>query len=467
MVHALYFCVGVRFNDRTLIEVMHFLDPVLLKTRLLESVWYLHIQPPLFNLFVGLVLKITPESPWLFCAIYTACGLCLYLNIFLLQRKLGVGPRLAALLSTVFMASPSFILWEQFLMYTMPIAALLSVAALSLVTYLENRRTLPLAIFFLAIFLLCGMRSMFHIGYYVILFGVLFAWGKGYRGQIVRVGFVPFLVLFGFYFKNYLLFGEFNVCSFTEKNLWIMTAGNMPWDEKNKLVAEGKISELSLVNRWASLDAYPFEYKVVPEKFKKIPALSKGHKSNDSVNYNHYGFIANCDVYGADAKYVLFHQPKHFILSTIQAWYRYFKSSSALPVSPENQQYIRPVIALYDYGIYGKVPGDLSGYSRLVEITQTSPYLSLLLGLPLVLFYGVWRALRPGHWQLTMAQRALLAFACFTIFMVAVLGCTFDFLETSRYRFTTDGLSVVLLGLLLHHVAGGWRARRSNETNGA
>tara|TARA_R110001592_G_scaffold3348_4_gene18674 strand:- start:162 stop:1220 length:1059 start_codon:yes stop_codon:yes gene_type:complete len=352
-------------------------------------------------------------------------------------------------------------------MYTMPIAALLSVAALSLVTYLENRRTLPLAIFFLAIFLLCGMRSMFHIGYYVILFGVLFAWGKGYRGQIVRVGFVPFLVLFGFYFKNYLLFGEFNVCSFTEKNLWIMTAGNMPWDEKNKLVAEGKISELSLVNRWASLDAYPFEYKVVPEKFKKIPALSKGHKSNDSVNYNHYGFIANCDVYGADAKYVLFHQPKHFILSTIQAWYRYFKSSSALPVSPENQQYIRPVIALYDYGIYGKVPGDLSGYSRLVEITQTSPYLSLLLGLPLVLFYGVWRALRPGHWQLTMAQRALLAFACFTIFMVAVLGCTFDFLETSRYRFTTDGLSVVLLGLLLHHVAGGWRARRSNETNGA
>ena len=53
---------------------------------------------------------------------------------------------------------------------------------------------------------------------------------------------VPLLVLFGFYFKNYVLFGEFNVCSFTEKNLWIMTAGNMPWDEKNKLVEEEKIS---------------------------------------------------------------------------------------------------------------------------------------------------------------------------------------------------------------------------------
>jgi hypothetical protein len=460
LVHALYFFVGVRFNDRTLIEVMHFIDPVLLKTRLLESVWYLHIQPPLFNLFVGFVLKVTPESPWLFYTIYVACGLCLYLNTFVLQAKLGVGPRLAAVLSTMFMASPSFILWEQFLMYTMPVAALLSIAALCLVCYLEKRRWLPLAGFFLAIFLLCGMRSMFHIGYYILLFGVLFALGKGYRRQIVTVAIVPFIVLFGFYFKNYVLFGEFNVCSFTEKNLWIMTAGNMPWDEKNKLVEEGKISELSLVNRWASLDAYDFEYKVVPERFKKIRALSRTHKRNDAVNYNHYGYIANCNVYGADAKYVLLHQPKHFIISTVQSWYRYFKSSSALPISPGNQEHIRPLIAFYDHIIYGKSPFDLSEHSRMVAKTNTPPYVFLLLGLPLVLLYGVYRALRPGTFGLAPPQRALLLFLGFNIFMVAALGCTFDYLETARYRFTTDGLSLVLLGLLLHNTGLRWRGKR-------
>ena len=47
------------------------------------------------------------------------------------------------------------------------------------------------------------------------------------------------------------------------------------------------------------------------------------------------------------------------------------------------------------------------------------------------------------------AQRATLAFMVFTIFMVAFLGCSLDYLETARYRFTTDGLSVVLLGLCI------------------
>jgi len=456
-VHALYFWAGLRFNDRTLVEVMHFLDPVLLKTRLLESVWHLHIQPPLFNLFVGLVLKITPESPWLFCALYTACGLCLYLNIFAIQIKLGVGPRLAAALATVFMASPSFILWELFLLYTMPFAALLSVAALCLVCYLERHRARHLAGFFVAIFLLCGMGSMFHIGYYILCFAALLALGKGHRRTIAAVGLVPFVLLFGFYFKNLLLFGEFNVCTFTEKNLWIMTAGNVPWDEKTKLVEEGKLSELSLVNRWASLDAYPDEYRAVPERFRHIPALSETHKSNGAVNYNHYGYIANCNVYGEDAKWVLFNQPRHFFISTAQSWYRYFKSGSDLPVSPENQQHIRPLIAFYDHVLYGKVPFDLSPWFRVVEVTASPPYLFLIIGLPLVLFYGTLRALRPGRFPLTAAQRALLLFLAFNIFMVAALGCTFDYLETARYRFTTDGFSVALLGMLLTHAHRAWR----------
>lgn len=474
VVHGLYYLAGVRFDDKTLIEVMHFLDPELLKTRLLESLWYLHIQPPLFNLFVGLVLKLTPDSAWLFQVIYLALGLCLYLNIFVLQVKLRVPPRIAAVLSTLFMASPSFILWEHILLYTMPIAAILSMAALCLLYYLESRRPWPLVGFFCTIFLLCGMRSMFHLGYYLLLFGALFAMGKGHRRQIVVVGIVPFLVLFGFYFKSYVLFGEFNVCTFSEKNLWIMTAGNMPWEEKTAWVEEGKLSKLSLVNRWASLDAYPPTYRTVPERFQQIPALAQPHKTNGAVNYNHYGFIANNNVYGADAKYVLLHEPRHFLIATAQSWYRYFKSSSALPVSPENQQHMRPMMALYDYGVYGKCPTDLAPYSRLVEKTETSPHFFLLLGLPLVLFYGLYGAWCPAAVGLDQTQRPLLIFLVFTIFMVAALGCTFDYLETARYRFTTDGLSVVLAGLLLARLHHAWRngargsgrhARRSDSSS--
>ena len=458
-VHALYYLAGVRFIDTTLIEVMHFIDVELLKTRLFESLFYLHIQPPLFNLFAGLVLKITPDSPWLFQAIFLACGLTLYLNVFSLQVKFGVSERLAACLATVFMASPSFILWENFLLYTLPIATLLSVAALCLLNYLESRRTRSLLGFFLAIFVLCGIASMFHLGYFVLLVGALLALSRGHRRQILAVGLVPLLVLFGFYFKNYLLFGEFNVCSFADKNLWIMTAGNMPWGEKTKLVEEGKLSELSLINRWDALDNYPPKYSEVPERFRDIPVLATTHKANGKVNYNHFGYIVNCEVYGADAKYVLLHEPRHFIVSTVQSWYRYFKSSSDLPVAPENQQHMRPMLAFYDHFIYGKVPFDLSPWSRLVEKTQSPPCVFLLLGLPLVLFYSAYRAWRPAPLGLSHAQRATLAFMVFTIFMVAVLGCSLDYLETARYRFTTDGLSVVLLGLCFREGVARFRHR--------
>jgi hypothetical protein len=453
-VHALYYIAGIRFIDTTLIEVMHFIDVELLKTRLLESVFYLHIQPPLFNLFTGLVLKVAPDPTWLFQGIFLACGLVLYLNVFFLQVKFGVNAHLAAILATVFMASPPFILWEHFLLYTLPIATLLSVAALCLLNYLESRRTRPLAGFFLAIFVLCGIASMFHLGYFVLLFGALLVMSRGHRRQMLAVGLVPLLVLFGFYFKNYLLFGEFNVCTFAEKNLWIMTAGNMPWDEKSKMVEEGKLSELSLINRWDALDNYPPRYSEVPDRFRDIPVLAMTHKSNGKVNYNHFGYIENCEVYGADAKYVLLHEPRHFIVSTVQSWYRYFKSSSDLPVAPENQRHIRPILAFYDHVVYGKLPIDLSSWSRLVEKTQSPPCVFLLVGLPLVFFYGLHRSARPG---LSPAQRATLAFMVFTIFMVAVLGCSLDYLETARYRFTTDGLSVAILGLLLNSTWITWR----------
>lgn len=447
-VHTACYAAGVRFDRDTLIEVMHFLDPELLRTRLIESLWYLHIQPPLMNLLVGLVLKMTPNAAWLFQMIYLACGLTLYLCVFLLQVRLGVRRAAAAALATVFMASPSFILWEHYLLYEMPVAALLALAAVLLLDTLETGRRAPIAGFFLCLFLVCGMRSMFHLGYFVLMFGALMAFCKGRRKRVLVLGAVPLLILFGFYFKNWVLFGDFSVCTFVDKNLWIMTAGNLRWEDKVRLVEEGKLSELSLVNRWAHLEAYPEEYQQVPERFAGIPALTDTHKSTGAVNYNHYGNIAICKIYGKDARYVLTHYPKVFFISTALSWYRYFVSSSALPVSPQNQEKILPVIRLYDNWLYGKFPFDLAPYSRLISRGGYPPYVFLLLGLPFVLFYGLFRAVWPGPARLNRAQRLAVLFLCFNIFAVAALGCTFDFLETARYRFMTDGLSVVLLGLL-------------------
>ncbi len=459
LVHALYYVLGVRFDRSTLIEVMHYLDPELLRTRLAESLWHLHIQPPLLNLLTGLILKLTPSSAWLFQAVFLLFGFSLYASLFVLQVRLRVHRMLALALSTVFMASPPFILWEHYLLYMMPCAALLALAAVLLFEIAAHGRAWAVAAFFTAIFLLCATWSMFHLSYLVLVWLALAVAMREKRRRVMLIGLIPVLLLTAVYAKNWALFGEFNVCSFSGKNLWIMTVGNLNRDDRARLVKEGKLSPLSLINRWAHLGAYPPEYAAVPERFREIPALARPYKSTGAVNYNHYGNIAICRVYAKDARYGLFHRPQAFLTSVVFATFRYFVPSSDLPVSPGNQQQIRGIIAFYD-ALHGKVPFSLGPLESFWERVGHRPFLFFLLGLPVLFLFGLQAAVRrpQGMDALDFPRRAVLAFFCFHIAMVAALGCSLDFLDAARYRFVTDAFYIALLGLLLSRLAAGIRA---------
>src|SRR5262245_45358680 len=59
---VLYALLGVRFDSSTLPGYMQFIDPPLLRDRLLESLWYYHAHPPLLNLFSGIGLKLFGDN---------------------------------------------------------------------------------------------------------------------------------------------------------------------------------------------------------------------------------------------------------------------------------------------------------------------------------------------------------------------------------------------------------------------
>ncbi len=457
--HVFFLFLGLRYDRGAVEHLIQFLDPVLLRTKLLQSLWYLHIQPPLMNLFTGLVLKITPESPVLFHAIFLCTGLVFCLALLALQVRLGVRPLLAAPLSLLFALSPAFILFEHFLLYTFPCAALLTLAALALHCLLRDGRTAPLVLFFTCLFLLCGTRSLFHLGWFVFLYGALVAVGRGRRRRIILAGLVPLVLLTGVYAKNAVLFGEFTLCTFVEKNLWINTVGNMG-DEKDLLIADGTLTPYSAVNRWASLDAFPPEFKVVPERFAHVPVLTMTHQFNGDVNYNHFGNIALCNAYGRDARWVLLHRPRAFLHAAALSAYRYFLPGSTLPVSPANQVVLRPFIKTYDLLWYGRLPERLPFITKFRARTGHAPRLFLILALPLLWCYGVWRACFDRA-TLDRATRITLGFMCLNIFMVFVLGCIFDFNETARYRFLTDAFSLTLLGVAAESLLERARPRKT------
>jgi len=461
-IQSFLLALGIRFETYPLYAFLHFIDPELLRTRLLESCFYLHIQPPLFNLFCGMVLKLTAShSDLIFHILYIALGFIFYVSLFLLMVKMGVRRWLALILSTVFAASPAFILYQNWLFYTLPSALLLVLSALSLYRLLETRSLWAAAGFFGSLFLLCGIRSSYHIAYFVLIFVAIVALCTGFRKRVFSVGLVFLLLVGGMNAKNYALFGFFGTSSLLGKNFYINTVGNMRYEDRERLVKEGALSELALYNRWNCLDNYPPEWRTA-EGFEHIPVLRQESKSHGPHNYNHLAHIAISRQYMADSIVALGEFPKSFALAMGYSAYTYFRPASDYTCSNHNASLIRPWKDFCDSTIGGRLNMDLSTLPYLNKIAKSPPHLGLLIGLPLIFLLGLhivfWGTL--GRTTFSNTQRILIAYFCFNILYVAVIGIALDYNETNRYRFETDAFYLCIAALVAQTGLGRITSRR-------
>ena len=444
--HVVALSLGLRFDMAPLGMFAHYADPVLLRTRLLESVFYLHVQPPLYNLALGAVLKLFPghEAP-VFHGLFLLNGLALYVLTAMLQTRLGVRKSVALATSTLFALSPTFLAFEHVLVYTLQCATLLVVAALMLESYVRTRRPASGWTFFISLLLLCGIRSMYHLGFYVLIACAVAAVVWRDRKQVLWMALIPGLILFSFYAKNYVLFDKFSVFSFLGKSPWIKTVGNLPWEERLRLANEGKISKVSLVERFYAVEYYPPEIRNVAG-YENIPVLRQTTKSTGEVNYNHISQIAVSDIYLKDALYVIRARPKLFLCTTAWAGLAYF---SPMPLTPPRMQWL---VKAYDV-LCLKINVPVSRLIPQLGASRHVPYLSLLIGIPLLMLYGVWLGLRSrrhsAECRHSGAQRAAILFMAFTVLYVTALSIIVELAETNRYRFEIDPFLVAFLGLIL------------------
>jgi len=437
--HALALSLGLRFDMAPLGMFAHYADPVLLRTRLLETVFYLHVQPPLYNLALGVILKLFPgHNAPVFHGLFLLNGLTLYLLVTLLQTRLGVRKSVALATSTLFVLSPTFLVFEHVLVYTLQCALLLIIAALLLESYVRTRRSSCGWAFFISLFLLCGIRSMYHLGFYVLIACAVAAMMKRDRRQVLWMALIPGLILFSFYAKNYLLFDKFSVFSFLGKSPWIKSVGNLPWEERVRLANESKISKVSLVERFYAIEYYPPEIRNIAG-YENIPVLRQTTKSTGEVNYNHISQIAISDIYLKDALYVIRARPKLFLCTTAWAGLTYF---SPMPLTAPRLQWL---VRAYD-AICLKINVPVSRLIPQLGASRHLPYLSLLIGMPLLMAYGGWLTLWSRRHS--DAQRAAILFMAFTVIYVTVLSIVIELAETNRYRFEIDPFLVAFLGLI-------------------
>lgn len=449
-----YHALGVRFDASPLLGFWQYIDPQLLRTDLLESLWFLHSQPPLFNVYLGAVLKLAgAEHELVFAAAWLLVGAGLATALFLLIARLGAPAWVAAGLAIAFSVSPAAILFENWLYAEHLVAACLVLAALLLHRFIAAGRTRDAAAAFAVLAAVALMRPIFHLAWLLLIAGLVWAMSAGRRRQVLTAAAAPLLVCTAVYAKNAIQFDSFGATTCAGINAARMTTMQLDPAVVGAMIRRGELSRFARYS--------PFGLPIdTPEVFRDEPRrgvalLDRPLKSTRAPNLDHAAYLDICDRYLEDAVTVLRKHPGAFArgwrMGTFVFWrppdqYGFFTRA--------NREAVRPLDRVYGVFAYGQ-PRPATDVEALALAPRGDPAVSKRapeVGWLTALAYLVAVA---GGLVVLARQRAARApppaFAVVTAFVllnvawVAVVGTAFESGENNRFRFLVDPLVLALL----------------------
>jgi len=442
---------GGAYVASPLASAKQFLDVTLLQHDLLKSLWFLHAQPPLFNLFLGLVLKTASNPDLIYELAFRLSGLLVPLLMYATLALLGAN-RIAAFACTLaFMLNPSLILYESLLYYTHIEAVLIMGAVFFLARWGMRSRTADLVLFWLLLVCLGLTRSLFHPVFFMTLAVLLslFIWRQNAPvRQFALVAGLAMIPLALWCLKNLLIFGFFGTSSWAGMSLWTKANGYAP-DQLDAFHARGLISEVAL--RAELVPFQPIETFIRDGLLKTAachhPADCRELRPGGYANFNHIGYVALAHQLGRDALQLIRHDPDAFLFNTAGAfsltlWYA---SDSVQALFADNLAVLEPLERLYRYLFFGFLG---------VENRHSDPRLwvrTVCVSLLFALFYGVTlvQALRRQHSRERCAIVLVCLFCMLAHAFVLLTSSLIEFGENQRFRFPVDGAFFMMAAITL------------------
>ncbi len=460
---------GVRFDGTALdgtraTDVWQLLDVRLLRTDLLDSVWHLNSQPPLFNLYCGLVLKLPGGLQRPFEVVtYLVLAVVLVLGTYQVLVELNVpwGAALAVTLICV-VASPAYLLYENWLDYAEPTAALGVVAAWCLIRYLRGGRAAFGVGLCTALGAIVLLNSTYQVAWMVVvLAGVLLLCRHRWR-QVVAVAVVPLVVVGAWYVKDAVMFGTTTTSSWLGMNLARGVLYRAPQAQIRQMIRQGTLTPLASVPAFSAPATYvPRFVHNTPSTIAAIGSLSK---ADGRPNFNNPLYIAVSSQY--------LHDDLAYIRAHPGAYVGEVNDAAQVWLEPTDQNFT----ASFDWP---HVRGYASVYDRVVEWQPTTDpaaafilfrhtpiplswlsiqailvYLLALVGGPLV----AWRLRRRD--PVVAGAVALLWWTTLYAFAASSL---LEIGENERYRFELGPLPLILAAVVVTTAVRAWRARGSTS----
>lgn len=286
---------GVRYDASLLAVSLQHLDLGLLEDRLVESLWFQHTQPPLFNLLIGLVLKLSPISPErTFHLLWLLLGLVLVAVTYRLLIGLRVS-RVPALVATLIITcSPTVILYESWLSYEYPLTVAITAIALASIRWVRTgslRWLMTIALLAAGCVLTRALLNpLWFVGVLAVVIVARRPVGR-WRPALLAIG-IPTLVIVALMAKNQVLFGSPSFSSWLGWNLQRVTIDELPTETRQRLVDEGVLTPLATYPVFLPTDTYADVVAPCEREHPDIPVLADPTKpTTGRENFNDECFL--------------------------------------------------------------------------------------------------------------------------------------------------------------------------------
>ncbi len=334
-VRVAFVASGGGFSTKLLFQTWQLLDARYLASDPFGSVLALHIQPPLFNLFIGGVMAWSPLPLGLSLQVgYLACGLVAVVGLYLLLLDLGFSARAAAVGGVVVALDPTMLGYENVIAYEVPTAAMVIVVALCLVRWVRTGRIPWLVGLAVALLATVMTRALFHPVWMAGVFVLALVARRPSRRWVAAVVVVlAFTPVVGWMFKNQLLVGDFTLSSWFGMNISKSTVATLPLRDIDELVAEGRLSPNARMRPFAKLREYQGLEPGCDERYHRA-VLSARYLASLVPNYNAYCYVSLYRQAGHDAVAALRARPGRFLATRRTSFVLHFSEARAL-ASPE------------------------------------------------------------------------------------------------------------------------------------
>jgi len=452
-----FYAAGVRFDASTLPDFWQFVDPALLRDDLARSLFYLHSQPPLFNAFLGAVLKLAPRGaePAFFWSCFLALGVVLHVSLYALVRAAGAGRFSAACAALLFSISPAVICYESWLFYTYPVAVLLSAAAALVHRYVAQRRVATGLFLFTLIAAVALMHGFFHLLWCLVVLGLVArAVPRGERRRTFSVA-TPLLLVVALYSKNAILFGQFTASSWLGMNLASITLHNAPPADIAALVRDGTLSSVARVPAFSPLEYYPRQ-PLRPSEFA-APILVIPTKRSGVANLHHIAYLRISQRYLRDALALIRARPDIYLRNGAVAFGIYALPATEYPFVGLNRHMIGSWDRAWRIVPDGALIALLSkpGRPDLTDLRSLAGHAAWgwVVLLVVALVGSTAAGLRAFRDPELRPRAAMLLFIAFCVAYVTLLGNGIELGENNRFRFVIDPLIwATVWGLASAHI---------------